>query len=167
MKRIFRAVMVWMVASSSLASAGNLVLSQDLEMSYPDPLLISHTSTMLLIKFDGWVLSHEVVNPSSIYSNIDLSGVEEDYLKSVFQPEIRESLPKWLRVLSEEQALSFGLPESGVTNRVVGEFEIFGSYNEHIDSGYIYVFDRAAIHSLTVLGSEDRFNEVITSIKER
>lgn len=167
MKRMIRATLAGMLMFASLAHAGNLVLSQDLEIHYPTPVLISHTSTVLLVKFDDWVLSHQVVDPTSIYPQVDLSGIEDTYIQSIFKPEVRNTLPKWLRVLSEEQAVEFGLPDGGVTQRKVGEFEILGTYSEKHGSGYLYIFDRAAVHYLTVQGTQDHYRDIVDSIKER
>lgn len=156
-----------LLALSPYAGANNLVLSQDLEMDYATPKLITHTSSVLFIKYDDWTLSHQVVDPTSIYTNIDLSGVEKQFLHSVFLPDVRSSLPRWMRVLSEEQASEFGLPDGAVTNQQVGDFQLLGTYSSTHNAGYIYLFDRAAIHQFVVLGSEAHYRDVINSIKER
>lgn len=156
-----------LLALSTCAAANNLVLSQDLRMDYPDPILISHTSSMLLIKYDDWTLSHQLVDPAAIYGNIDLTGLEKTFLQSIFLPNVRSTLPQWMQVLSEDQAAEFGLPEGTVTHQQIGEFDLLGTYNPVHGSGYLYLFDREAIHHFVVMGSETHYKDVISRIMER
>lgn len=167
MKGICTVAFVLLLSLPGYSHSANLVLSQDLALEYPEPELISHTSSMLILKYEDWVLSHQVVDGASMYSQIDLSGVVGDFIRSVFIPKERASLPGWLQVLAEGQGREFGLPEGVVTSQGIGEFELLGTYSKQHAAGYLYLFDRAAIHHFVVQGSEERYRDVINSIKER
>lgn len=162
-----RLLMLGILLTAFQAQSGEWVLSQDLALDYAEPKLISHSSNTLILKYDDWVLSHRVVDPTAIHPKIDLSGVEELYLKSLFLPASRDSLPKWLQVLAKEQAQQFGLPEGQVAADNVGDARILGTYNQKNEEGYLYIFDRAAIHQLTIMGSEKQYKDIIKNIRER
>lgn len=162
-----RLLILGILLTTFQAQSGELVLSQDLALDYAEPKLISHSSNTLILKYDDWVLSHRVVDPTAIYPKIDLSGVEELYLKSLFLPASRDSLPEWLQVLAKEQAQQFGLPEGQVAADNVGDARILGTYNQKNEEGYLYIFDRAAIHQLTIMGSEKQYKDIIKNIRER
>lgn len=147
--------------------AGELVLSQNLKLQYSQPNLISHSSNTLILKYDDWVVSHQLVDPKTVYTRIDLSGIEEQYIKSLFLPEIRNTFPEWLQSLSAEQALQFDLPVAAVTQKQVGNAKLIGTYSKKNGEGYLYIFDKAAIHQFRVIGSEQQYQQIIESIKER
>jgi hypothetical protein len=139
-----------------LGYSGTLVVSQDLALEYPEPELISHSSNMLILKYADWVLSHQVVDGESMYSQVGLTGVTGEFIQSIFIPEKRSVLPNWLQLLAEEQGREFGLPEGEVIGQKIGEFELLGTYSKQHRSGYLYVFDRAAIHHIVIQGTEER-----------
>jgi hypothetical protein len=93
------------------AFADNLVLSTKLRLEYPTPLLISHMSTSLIVKYKDSSFMHVVVDPKGIYRQIDLTGLERDFSKSIFDDKARAKLPIWLSLVAEEQSdvrCSFG-----------------------------------------------------------
>ncbi len=92
-----------LVSLPVLGYSGTLVVSQDLALEYPEPELISHLSNILILKYDDWVLSHQVVDGESMYSQVDLTGVAGEFIQSIFIPEKRSVLPNWLQLLAEEQ----------------------------------------------------------------
>ncbi|OZB13032.1 MAG: hypothetical protein B7X58_10280, partial [Marinobacter sp. 34-60-7] len=132
---------ILLILAALQANARDLVLSQGLALAYPEPQLISHSSNTLILKYDGWVMTHRVVDPTAIYPKIDLSGLEKEYLTSIFIPDERESFPGWLRALSEEQASEYGLPSGQVIKKTVGEAQILGTYNDQRAEGYLFVFE--------------------------
>ena len=100
----FRALScVLLISPPVLGYSGTLVVSQDLALEYPELELISHSSNMLILKYDDWVLSHQVVDGESMYSQVDLTGVTGEFIQSIFIPEKRSVLPNWLQLLAEEQ----------------------------------------------------------------
>ena len=107
---------------------------------------------MLILKYADWVLSHQVVDGESMYSQVGLTGVTGEFIQSIFIPEKRSVLPNWLQLLAEEQGREFGLPEGEVIGQKIGEFELLGTYSKQHRSGYLYVFDRAAIHHIVKSG---------------
>ncbi len=79
----------------------------------------------------------------------------------------RSVLPSWLRLLAEEQVREFGLPKGEGTSQKVDQFELLGTYSKQHRSGYLYVFDRAAVHHIVIQGTEEPYQEVINNIREQ
>ncbi|MBC7192066.1 hypothetical protein [Marinobacter sp.] len=83
MRRTFIAPLLALCLFATGCMAGNLVLSQDLALDYPEPELISHTSTTLIFKYEDWALSHEIVDAETFYPGVDLSGQAEQFIRHV------------------------------------------------------------------------------------
>ncbi|MBQ0783639.1 MAG: hypothetical protein KBT66_05335, partial [Amphritea sp.] len=98
---------VCLLLFASFVSADKLVISPRLYIDFRPPNLIFHSGETLLVKYDDWSFTHEDIDPKTIYQGIDLSGLEHDYIESLFVPEMREDFPSWLAALSMEQAESF------------------------------------------------------------
>lgn len=156
-----------LLLNTVFAQAGQLVMSPNLALNYPPPTLISHTSNTLILTYDHWSWSHSLVNPAEIYPKVDLTGIERQFVKSLFDPEIRETFPGWLRLLSQELAEQFGLPAGRVDQRTLPSAELFGTYSAKHGEGYLFLLDKTAIHRLTVIGSEENYKEVMKNIRER
>ncbi|MCW8932288.1 MAG: hypothetical protein OQL19_18900 [Gammaproteobacteria bacterium] len=160
-------LLVFSLFSVTQSFSDRLVLSSKLEMDYPSPVLISHTEDTLIIKYENWSFLHNIVNPQKIYHTIDLTGLEKDYILSIFQQKTNSSFPEWLNALSREQAKEFGVTSSNVLRKKINLSEIVGVYDKKRSSGYLYVFDETKIHHFVIYGSEEKYNLLITYIKER
>jgi len=144
-----------------------LVLSSKLKVDYPNPVLISHTENTLIIKYENWSFLHNIVNPKEIYHTIDLTGLEKDFILSIFEQKTNSNFPEWLNALSREQAKEFGVTSSNVLRRKINLSEIIGVYDKKRNSGYLYVFDETKIHHFVIYGSEEKYNLLVSYIKER
>lgn len=167
MKRIFIVPLLALYLFATGCMASNLVLSQDLALDYPEPKLISHTSTTLIFKYEDWAMSHEIVDAETFYPGVDLSGETERFIRSFFIEDIRPSLPPELREMAVKQREAFDIPDHAIYENAVGSFDILGGYSETHGLGHIYIFDRAAIHHIVVKGKDARYKEVAKSIRER
>lgn len=168
MKGMFASVVFSLLVLSGYASASNtLVLSSELMLRYPTPELISHSTNTLIIKYEDWYFTHQVVDSSSFVPKVDLEGVEALFIRSIFLSEHRERLPDWLQVLAEDLQLAYGGEQGAIIQRDSPGEEVLGSYNSETLTGHLFVFDQAAIHRIVVQGPKDRFEEVLERIKER
>jgi len=147
--------------------AATLVLSQQLNLEYEKPLVISHTEDFLIVKYKDWYFSHSIINAKSMHANIDLSGMERQYIKSMFDKETRNQFPRWLAELSKEQAQVLGVPNNKVDKSKIGEADIIAVYNEIEKSGFIYIFEALKIHNINVVGSKTHYYKLINSMEER
>ncbi|NOZ51966.1 MAG: hypothetical protein GXP08_02300 [Gammaproteobacteria bacterium] len=144
-----------------------LVLSHKLKIDYPKANLISHTQDSLIVKYDNWYFVHSVVDPKSIYSNIDLTGTENKFLRSIFDKNIRAELPGWLAALSNDQAKEFGVTINNVKHNKIGNADLLSVYDKDRSTAYTYIFDELTIHNIVVFGSEENYTTLINNIKER
>jgi hypothetical protein len=167
MKRLFIVPLLALCLFATGCMAGNLVLSRNLALDYPEPELISHTRTALILKYEDWVLSHEIVDPENFYPGVDLSGNTESFIRAFFMEDVRPSLAPELREMAVKQREAFEISDPDVYRDTLGEFDILGGYSEVHGLGHLYIFDQAAIHHIVIKGNEARYKEVANSIKER
>ncbi len=144
-----------------------LILSDKLKLNYESPILISHTQDSLIVKYKDWNFFHVVVNPKTIYSNIDLTGVEKEFLISIFDIQKRQNLPNWLASLSTEQSKEFGVGSNNVYKSNIGKVKILGVYDKNRSAGYIYVFEELKTHNFVVYGTKSQYLSLINNIKVR
>jgi len=155
------------VLLSTTTFAKDLILSTDLMIDYPEPILISHTQTSLILKYNDWSLTHEIVNPKGIYQFADLTGVTEKFIISIFDEGVRKTLPSWLAALSSDQANAFSITRQNTKKQLVGSTKILSVYDEKRSNGYLYLIEKLKIHHIVVHGSVLNFNMIINNIKER
>ncbi len=158
---------LWLLLLSSFCSAEQLILSSKLSLDYDPPALISHTQSSLIVKYEDWYFAHEVVDPENFYQQINLTGIERDFIKSLFDKDLRKQFPKWLAALSEEQASELEISVNNTLRKKVGDAELLAAYSNNAQSAHIYIFDDHSIHHLTYYGSKDNYRHLISRIKER
>lgn len=167
MKSIVSILFLLSLVFSPASFSKDLILSANLVMDYPDPKLISHTQSSLIFKYDDWSFFHEIVNPKNIYQSIDLTGVEQAFLRSIFNQEKRKALPKWLAVLSQEQADEFGIETDNIDRKFVGQSELISVYDAKRESAQLYIFEELVTHHISVYGSKEKLDLIKHSIKGR
>ena len=152
---------------STFCSANDLIVSRNIKIVYEEPLMMSHSMNSLIFKYGGWYFSHSVVNPETMYSNIDLTGVENEFIKSLFDSDIRKKFPMWLSSLSEEQSISLGVSNNNVIEKTIGEVKLYAAYNLSDGMGHVFLIEENIAHHLTIVGSELQYKKLITWLKER
>ena len=167
MENILKVALITASLFVSSAFADNLILSTKLRIEYPTPLLISHGSTSLIVKYKDSSFMHVVVDPKAIYRQIDLTGLERDFIKSIFDDKARAKLPKWLSLVAKEQSDEFGVTPDNVDRFKVGKAEIYTVYNKKNNEGQIYIFDELSIHQIYTHGTKKEHDLIAHSIKER
>ena len=147
--------------------AANLVISDKLAVSYSKPNVIAHTQNSLILKYEDWWFSHEIVDGEGIYPGMDLTAYLPQFIRSIFDSKIRKSLSTELSALSEEQAKVFGVTSGNVRREKRGVAELMAIYDAKSSRGDIYVIEERMIQHMEMFGSEDKFAELISNIKER
>lgn len=147
--------------------AANLVISDKLAVSYSKPNVIAHTQNSLILKYEGWWFSHEIVDAEGMYPGMDLSEHLPQFIRSIFDAKIRKSLSSELSALSEEQAKIFGVTRDNVKREKRGAAELMAIYDVKSNRGDVYVIEERMIQHMEMFGSEAKFAELISNIKER
>ena len=147
--------------------AADLVISDKLLVKYKAPKLIAHTSNSLIVKYNNWWFSHEVVDGERMYPGMDLSDQLPVFIRSMFDAKTRKKLSPELSLLSEEQANAFGITEGNVKREKRGAAELMAVYDEKSKRGDIYVIEERMIQHVEVSGSAAEFAELMGNIKER
>ncbi|GAB1623754.1 hypothetical protein AAOGI_38040 [Agarivorans albus] len=160
-------VFVLCVLFSVRALAGSLIISPDIKITYPEPELISHNSDTLIVKYTDWTFSHSAINPETMYAAIDLTGVELDFIQSIFVPELRDKQPAWLSALATEQAESLGLSSNKAIDKTLGTATIYAVYNSDETMGTIFLVEDKQAHQLTVIGSRKHYLDLIQWLQLR
>jgi len=166
-----RFLMLFSLVSALVLSTGcvaaDLVVSDKLVIKYKEPKLIAHTSNSLIIKYNNWWFSHEVVDGEKMYPGMDLSDQLPVFIRSMFDAKIRKSLAPELSLLSEEQAKAFGITEDNVKREKRGTAELMAVYDEKSKRGDIYVIEERMIQHVEISGNAAEFAELMGNIKER
>ncbi|ELH3008334.1 hypothetical protein DC365_23960 [Vibrio vulnificus] len=149
------------------SQAAELHLSNSVVMDLTLPKEASHSSNLLILKFDDWHFSHEVIDPKTFFRPVDLTDIQHHFLKSVFYPNLRDNFPSWLRELSNELAVSFGLPKSQVIDGKFDNFELIGSYDSISKQGYLFIFEEHQIHHISYFGEKEHYLNMTNTIKEK
>ena len=152
---------------STVCMAANLVISDKLEIFYSKPNVIAHTQNSLILKYEDWWFSHEIVDGEEMYPDMDLTDHLPQYIRSMFDAKIRKSLSPELSALSEEQAKVFGATGDNVKRERRGVAELMAIYDVKSKRGDIYVIEERMVQHVEVSGSEAKFVELISNIKVR
>jgi len=156
-----------LIFSMNTQAGNELILSREIVIDYQQPVKIGHFSNMLYIKYNSWDFSHELVNPKKIYETIDLTGMEHEYIRSLFDLSVRKQFPIWLNELSKEQAESFAINNDKYVHKNIASAELYGAFDEKSNKGNIFIIESSQIHHLTVSGEEEKFLNLINSIRSK
>src|SRR5690606_17677484 len=127
-----------------------LIISSSVEIRAEFPAQIPHGNNLLIYKYTNWYFSHERLDGARIYPGIDLTGMDREYVHALFDNNVRQSLPKWLGVLAEEQATSFGILKENSEATRSGDLEILTTYNVTEKRGEIFILTKKDIHRLSM-----------------
>jgi len=162
LKALFLAASIF----TSPVLADNFILSAQTGFEYPSPVSISHSGSYLLVKYKEWSFSHENFDPKTFYSNINLTGFERNFVRSIFDANKRSELPKWLAAISQEFSDGLGNKPESIKKIKVGKAEILAGHDGK-KNGQIFILEDPAIHMITISGEKQYFDAFIKNIKER
>ncbi|RMF20002.1 MAG: hypothetical protein D6758_00505 [Gammaproteobacteria bacterium] len=162
--RRFIAFTVLSLTVFGLAHAQLLVLSDQTRVEISPPSMIAHSGDMLLLKYDNGTIFHEVVDPKTMYTQIDLTGLERSFIRSLFDTAERQKLPAWLAALSAEQADQLGVGRGKVISDKLGDRELLGVHDPDKKVAHLYLFETLKTHHLIVKGDDVLLREIIREL---
>jgi hypothetical protein len=165
--KVYKTIILSLLFFGLSTQADTLVLSSNLKLEYPTPLMISHTQSRLIIKYEKTAISHNIVNPKNMYPNIDLSGYQKDYIYTLFDKKINNKLPESIEVLALKQKEIMGLNNLKGILKSTSTYELLASFDKNQRIGHIFIIQEANIHHLAVDGDQDYLYKIIDGIKER
>jgi hypothetical protein len=167
MENLFKAAIICLSIFTSTCFADTLVLSAKLKIEYLSPQSIAHGSSNLIVKYKDWSFMHVVVDPKDIYQQIDLTGMEKDYIRSIFDEKARAKLPKWLAITAKEQADVFGVSPETTNIFMTGKAEVFSVYDQKDKKGQIFIIEDLSVHQIYTNGDKKHHDLIAKNIKER
>ncbi len=165
--RLLGAFVIYCLAAACPAATINVLLSPQIELASPIPQQMAHQHGRLLLVYEGWQLAHEQLTPASFYPGIDLSGMEQQFVLALFNPEQRKSLPKWLAALAEEQAAALAISAATTSQSHRGALQLFSVYDPNNARGELFIVGPDQVHRLSFSGDKEQFATLINTIKER
>ena len=154
--------------ANATKQTNQLILSKNIVLHYEQPEEISHADRLLIFKYQDWYFSHQNVDPKTMYRGVDLTGLLQDFIRSMFDQDARKALPAgWLEELSREQSAAFGIKDgnSGLIKKGFGS--LYHMFNQEEGRGEIFILEENQTHWLQVHSSKEKFQELIENIKER
>ncbi len=167
MEKIITSIFIAMTLFMSSANADDLVLSTNIKVEYPSPVLIGHIGGSLVIKYKDWSFSHETLDPKTFYHRIDLTGIENDFIKSIFDRKHKSNLPEWLINISAKISESMGNDPDSTLSLKLGKADLYAGYNSKMKQGQVFILDDLTIHKIAISGSKEKFTLMVKNIKER
>lgn len=168
MKTLFKITILYFSMFVTTCFADVLILSTQLKIEYPTPLAISHGISDLIVKYNqNRSFMHVVVDPKEMYQQIDLSGIEREYIRSIFDVKQREKLSEQLSTLSKKQSDEFGVTKDNVERIKVGTAEVIAVYNYKSNNGLIFIFAELAVHQIYTYGTKKEHDLILYGIKKR
>lgn len=160
----FIAFTVLSLSVFGMAQAQLLVLSDQTRVEISPPSMIAHSGDMLLLKYDNGTIFHEVVDPKTMYTQIDLTGLERSFIRSLFDNTERKKLPAWLAALSAEQADQLGVGRGKLIAEKLGDRELLGIHDPGSKVAHLYLFETLKTHHLIIKGDEVHLRELIRGL---
>jgi len=151
---------------NSTVFADTLVLSTHLKVEYPSPAMIGHGDSYLLVKYKNWSFSHEHFNPKTFYQQIDLTGLEKIFVRSIYEKTQRDKLPEWLSVVSRQFSEGLKNNPDSIKKYKVGAAEIYSGHDNK-EQGQIFIIEDLVIHHISVSGTKKELDLIAKNIKER
>ena len=164
---IFKVILLSWLILSFTTQADTLVLSKQLKLDYPAPLLISHTKSTLIIKYKDTSISHNILDPKDMYANVDLTGYQKDYIYTLFDKKPNKTLPKPIMKLAEQQKTTMGLTKQKGLIKEAVNYELLASYDDSLDIGHIFLLEDKQIQHFAIDGTHEFLTKVFNGIKER
>lgn len=162
------ALLSFLSCANATKQTNQLILSKNISVHYEQPESISHADRLVIFKYKDWYFSHQTVDPRTLYRGVDLTGLLQDFIRSMFDQEARKALPAdWLEALSREQSAAFGIKDdnSGLMKKGFGA--LYHMFNREEGRGEIFILGENQTHWLQIHSNKETFNGLIKNIKER
>jgi len=167
MEKFLKTTIICLSLYTTTSFSDTLVLSTKLKIDYPNPVLIAHGSEDLIVKYKDWSFFHTVFNSKTFYSQIDLTGLEKDFIRLMFGYKEKPHFPEWFPVLAKGQADAFGITPDNSKKFNIGNSEILTTHDESKKKGYIFIIEELAVHQISIHGTQKELNLIVKNIRER
>lgn len=160
----------WMLLAALAGGAQaepKLVISAGAQLRLAAAPTLVHSGPLLVYQYGDWSFSHEALQGDSLYQGVDLTGMEVPFVRSLFEPRLRQEFAPWLAALSEEQTQVLGITEANINHSKVGDMEVWSSYNPQTRRGEAFIFVDQAVHRLSMKGGKTQFDELLSAISRR
>mgnify|MGYP006000052851 FL=1 len=158
------ALLLWV--SSSAAWSQEFIVSKDLKFEIPEPAAIIHSGESVFLKYTDWSLSHTVLNPKTFYTGVDLTGLLEAYIRTIFEPE-KSELVNWLQFMAKEQAKAFKLTDKNTQKVSLGNFTLYSVFDSSDKNGHIFLVGKDYISHFNILSDKKNYSNFIKLLKGR
>lgn len=135
----------------------------NVRMAQPETITLAGDA--LLLKYDGWYFYQDNLDPTRVYSSVDLSGVLGEFFKTVFDPSKCKLLPaQWLCTLAEGQAESLHIEGSSLKHWHSADVTFYAFYESETGAGNVFIIYKESVQRIKVKGSEAAFNSLIKKL---
>lgn len=144
-----------------------LIISEKLAYDFNTPESTLHTYNSIILKNANSWISHEVVDGTRAYPNMDLGDEYQAFLKSIFDPQLRSGLSEKLAIMSAEQADALGINPKHVIHNQNDDYESYAYFNATENKGYMVVFEDGITHRFDMSGNQKDFAQFINGIRTK
>lgn len=159
------AIFIFITSISFSAKSLEIFFSNELKLNI-NPHKVAHNGNLIILKFDDFVLTHEIVDPKDFIPTVDLTGNTETFMSSLFDIKTRQELPIWLAKLSESTSASFNIQSKNTSIEDLGKIKLYFSYNDNEEHGVILILNGGEVHWFSVMGEKNDFNNIVKLLKE-
>lgn len=142
------------------------VVSKGLKLKLPENSIVIHSGESILFKYPNWVLSHQLLDPASVNSPVDLTGLLNTYIKTLFGDNT-EKLPKWLTVMASDQSSSYGITKGDFEKFTISNYEVYAVYDQRSNQGNIFSLGKGNVDYFSVIGNYEYYEKFLKILKER
>lgn len=146
------------------ASSQAFVASKDIKLDLPADPIIIHSGGSILFKYPDWVLSHQILNPQTFYTGIDLTDLLQSYIRNIFEPKVG-SLVNWLQVMAKDQAKAFKVTDENHRKFILKEFTVYSVFDSEGKNGHIFLIGKGYVSHFNVLSDEKAYLNFLEILK--
>jgi len=170
MKMLKLLVLLLAVHMPYVYSSGLYELSGGLYFDVGSPKKVRHLPPSVVFTYDDMAFFHEIVEGDTAYSDVDLTGNLECFIRNMLNDFCDKPLQESLKKLSDskvkEQEKNIG--KGLLSKRSIGGSDILSIYYKDHDYGHAYIFSGDVIHHITVTrATEEKFTQFFNNIKRR
>ncbi len=159
-------VYIALIIFSSLANASNLTvqINRDVSLLLPIPDYQQHFGPTLTVKYSDWMLTHQAVDHKEVFGpNVNLTGYEALFFRSLFIEKDRDKLPEWLAVFSREVSESYSINNWRL--KTISNTDIYHFYHTERRRGTLFLIRESSAFTnvgiIDVIGDIKAFNTLL------
>ncbi len=158
-------IAIYLIVSITMqVQAKTLSLSGTLNIEVDPPEAILHSGSMLLLKYNDWTLSHEVIDPKNYLGAVDLTGNLKPYIRSLFGYK-NQRIADWLLYIANKQEKILGLDKADAEQFNITSSEVLAIYNQGRNQGEIFILEDLQVHKIDIVGSKKWFDKFLDQLR--